>query len=102
MGERLTLLRPIRRSCKTDKETEAPKLLRHWEGNPRTTFPVVGRLAADAMLYAVIADQEAQGRRSIAHTRRHVATLKDHFEHTEGGWGYYREQTSRGPCREWS
>lgn len=71
--------RPIRRSCKTAKDTEARRLLKHWEGHPRTTLPVMDRLTFEEMMTAVVADQEAQGRHTVGHTRQHIATLGTHF-----------------------
>ena len=70
---------PVRRSCKTEKETVARKLLRHWEGNPHLALPTMDRVTVAGLLDAVVADQEAQGRRSVHHTRRHKADLCAYF-----------------------
>src|SRR3972149_1641088 len=70
---------PVRRSCKTEKETVARKLLRHWEGNAHLALPTMDRVTVAGLLDAVVADQEAQGRRSVHHTRRHKADLCAYF-----------------------
>ncbi len=73
---------PIRRSTRTEKETEARKLLKRWEGNPEAFPKTADRLTFEDLAHGYERDYEVNKKRSLKRAREHVAHLKRVFS----GW----------------
>ena len=67
--------RPIRRSTRTTNITEARRVLRRWEGDPRAAPPQMDRVRFEELAADFLSDYRTNRKRSLDKAEASVATI---------------------------